>query len=518
MATNDKYDRQLRLWGASGQRALGETTVVLIRATAAGTETLKNLVLPGVGHIFILDDGQVGETFTSNFFLDDKGNARAQTALEHLMELNPDVQGTFQQVEDLSVFDFAPILNKEHTIVVASDLEPPILLNIAKHCQSSNIPLVSVSNYGLMGTVRLQTPVLSILNPKPRDGVPDLRLVRPFHKLLQLADSIDMGNLENHEHSHVPYPILLLQASKEWKQTHDNTLPKTFGQKQEFQAFVKSRSRNYDNELNFQEAVQYSYLAYSEKDLDHLPALKESATGDLQVLLSALSLYLKQYGQPPVIAKIPDMTSSTDLYIDLQNVYKQQADTDKANFKTILSSLDSMQTISDETTDLFLVNLYDLDVLSTCSIASEWSKGPDAESLDELNMSLMEGEDRPDQIPLLWYLGLRGCGLFFERNGRYPGTVADYAADVGKLQDCIATVVHLYQLSSNEIIQQHLIKSTSIAQELTRYGNAEIHNVASIVGGVASQEVVKIITGQYVPLNHTYIYNGISSVGAVYKI
>jgi hypothetical protein len=43
MATNDKYDRQLRLWGAGGQRALGETTIVLINATASGTETLKNL-------------------------------------------------------------------------------------------------------------------------------------------------------------------------------------------------------------------------------------------------------------------------------------------------------------------------------------------------------------------------------------------------------------------------------------------------------------------------------------------
>ena len=43
MATSDKYDRQLRLWGASGQRALGETTIVLINATASGTETLKNL-------------------------------------------------------------------------------------------------------------------------------------------------------------------------------------------------------------------------------------------------------------------------------------------------------------------------------------------------------------------------------------------------------------------------------------------------------------------------------------------
>ena len=43
------------------------------------------------------------------------------------------------------------------------------------------------------------------------------------------------------------------------------------------------------------------------------------------------------------------------------------------------------------------------------------------------------------------------------------------------------------------------------AKELTRYGNAELHNVASVLGGVASQEAVKIITGQYVPLDNTYV-------------
>lgn len=44
-----KYDRQLRLWAASGQAAL-ESADILLFNTGSGTvgvETLKNLVLPG---------------------------------------------------------------------------------------------------------------------------------------------------------------------------------------------------------------------------------------------------------------------------------------------------------------------------------------------------------------------------------------------------------------------------------------------------------------------------------------
>lgn len=44
-----KYDRQLRLWAASGQAALESANILLFNtgSGAVGVETLKNLVLPG---------------------------------------------------------------------------------------------------------------------------------------------------------------------------------------------------------------------------------------------------------------------------------------------------------------------------------------------------------------------------------------------------------------------------------------------------------------------------------------
>jgi len=70
MATDDKYDRQVRLWGSHGQKLLSNSKVLLLGANSSGTETLKNLVLPGVGSVTIVD----GETVTdrdcgNNFFV-----------------------------------------------------------------------------------------------------------------------------------------------------------------------------------------------------------------------------------------------------------------------------------------------------------------------------------------------------------------------------------------------------------------------------------------------------------------
>lgn len=56
------------------------------------------------------------------------------------------------------------------------------------------------------------------------------------------------------------------------------------------------------------------------------------------------------------------------------------------------------------------------------------------------------------------------------------------------------------------------------ASEMVRYGAAELHNIAALMGGIASQEIVKLLTRQYTPLNNTYIYNGITCSGAVYEL
>ena len=61
-----------------------------------GVETLKNLVLPGIGQFSILDSATVSEADLGvNFFLEDSslGKSRAEETVKYLVELNPDVKG-----------------------------------------------------------------------------------------------------------------------------------------------------------------------------------------------------------------------------------------------------------------------------------------------------------------------------------------------------------------------------------------------------------------------------------------
>lgn len=194
MATDDKYDRQLRLWGAHGQRALMTSRICLLNAGPTGAETLKNLVLPGCGHFCIVDGALVTEVdCENNFFVSREhiGTPRAkvrgrharrsasfpeigigpplteehprfrlnaalllrcahifasrvalQAVQEMLLELNADVKGehVFQTPSSVLVKD--PDFFKSFSLVIATQLFAPELKLLASVLALHKVPLI----------------------------------------------------------------------------------------------------------------------------------------------------------------------------------------------------------------------------------------------------------------------------------------------------------------------------------------------------------------------------------------
>lgn len=56
------------------------------------------------------------------------------------------------------------------------------------------------------------------------------------------------------------------------------------------------------------------------------------------------------------------------------------------------------------------------------------------------------------------------------------------------------------------------------AQEVARAGGGELHNISALTGGMVAQEVIKIITKQYIPIDNTCIFDGIGSRSQVVRL
>ena len=577
MATTDKYDRQLRLWGANGQLALSSCHILLINATAVGTETLKNLVLPGIGSFHIVDDeiiqpysnfGTHPRPFSNFFAVPDpnKPIPRAEIGCKLLLELNSDVKGSSEHVTSLQDIDYDSLLEKQlyagnsdskrPILVIASELSLRPLLNLAKSCWSKKVNLISVKSYGLIGTIRIQTCSHEVIEAKPDNEIPDLRLANfdpLFQELQNIVNNIDLASLDDMSHKHIPYVIILCKALEKWrlsKSPDTVRFPKTLQQKNEFKALIKSMARNFSDEENFIEAHKDAYLAYTKQEIsfETMQVINESDNVDIKdlssltIMLQALKLFLKENNnEPPLNGSIPDMTSTTASYIALQKAYQSKANKDmilmRKNVDTLCSNLSYDKIISDEELTIFCKNIFNIEVLQTRSLADEiqclmaatmevtnetifnTSHFSDEEINEDLKMTLMESCSV--DMPLLWFIAIRACEIFECQHGMYPGRDPRKLAldsDVDAIHTFMKKIVQVMGLSDCQLIKDHIVEKKDIAKEVVRYFNAEVHNIGSIIGGVASQEAVKLITKQYIPMNNTFVFNGITATADTYQI
>ena len=564
MATDNKYDRQLRLWGANGQRALGSSHLLLVNADSAGTETLKNLVLPGVGKFTILDEQLLTHAdLGSNFFCEASGlgKPRGDKVAELLCEMNGDVQGNaiFGNLSSAVATD-AEFLS-HFNLVVASNLPEAHLLQLSEACWLRNIPLIVVRGYGLLGYVRVQVKQHDVIESKP-DGqtapvVWDLRLTNPFAELAEFCQKVDFRQLDWMTHLHVPYVVILTNLVAEWKASHEGQLPKTKEEKEAFVESIKALTNNavpadyaakmereaaegetttpwskVDKE-NFQEAIKESYRAFQltklPGEVEDLIEQDSSSTGtsvasDTTLLLRALNVFIQQSptGSVPLSGQIPDMFSNTDLFIALQLVYQQKAAADKALFTTLLADQAAAAgrgEVAQETIDLFCKNIYNLRRICTRSVAQEYAE-PER---DNLLMAFADASEsatpEPAQVPILWYVVLRAADRFRTKLGRWPGTASDDPAVLAEEADLVwadcQQLLTEFGLSEGGVAD---VLTRDHAVEIVRYGAGDLHNIGSVVGGIAAQEAVKLITHQYLPINNTYLFNGIVCAGKTYEL
>ncbi|XP_074637424.1 NEDD8-activating enzyme E1 regulatory subunit-like [Acropora palmata] len=515
---NKKYDRQLRLWGDHGQEALEGARVCLINASATGTEILKNLILPGIGSFTILDGQKVtGEDVGNNFFLTKEaiGKSRAECTTEFLLELNSDVSGDFIEETTNCLLQENSDFFKSFSVVIATQLPEETLLNLGSLLWSHNIPLLVCRTYGFIGYMRIVLQEHCVIESHPDNAHPDLRLDRPFPGLSQYVEMLDLNTMSKQEHGHTPYVVLLLKYLNRWKAEHDGKPPLNYKEKDAFKKMLRegilvNEHGVPEEEENFDEAIKAVNTALvptripsevSKIFSDNSFSNFNESSSSFWILAKATKEFIENEGQGalPLRGSIPDMTADSKRYIELQNVYQEQARKDVAVItqrvqKILLDLGKSADTIQDSEIRLFCKNAAFLRLIRGRSLAEEYR--PNTAKASELGSYLDDADS-----DVVFYFLLKAVDRFYTQYHRYPGNFDDQVeVDVVKLKTCLSSFLQEWSINAN-------VKEEYV-HEMCRYGASELHPVASFIGGSAAQEVIKLITHQFVPFNNTYIYNG----------
>lgn len=348
------------------------------------------------------------------------------------------------------------------------------------------------------------------------ENIIDLRIDCPWPALKELALNFKLENKDN-SYTHVPYVLILLNCVDIWKLKNSGTLPSTNIEKKQFKEIIKSYMQKYDEEsINEVLSVAWRASCITSIPEDVQCILKNdkclnisSESSEFWILCHAISNYISTEGNGllPLSGELPDMKSDSESYIKLQNVYRQKAQEDyeyvRKYVQNILKSIKQpISKISDEKIRLFCKQSRHIKVLHYRSLEEEY-KYP--------NLKLIKSSFSTPNDLIIWYIALRSCNEYRKIFEKYPGTN----------QDTLEKDTNQYIQLTEQFLSKIDCKMTDFqmtaCKELIKAEGKELHNIASFMGGIAAQEAIKIIIKQYIPINNTFIFDGISSRSHVWK-
>jgi len=220
-------------------------------------------------------------------------------------------------------------------------------------------------------------------------------------------------------------------------------------------------------------------------------------------LVAALKAFVKESGgYLPLVGVLPDISTKANIYVAMQKIFRAKAQADVEKFKKHLHDLLAKinrpkDDFEDDYINSFCRHAGSLRVIKFSPLHNEFDSTKIR--LDDLGTGLMI-QDRKT----FWYLAFRAAGRFQHDAARLPGDLlkGDPQHDFDKLKACWKELEAELKLEG-ELPESYL-------HEMCRFGGSQVHTICAFIGGVAAQEIIKLITHQWEPCNNTYIFDGIT--------
>jgi len=453
----------------------------------------------------------------------------------------------FQPIETFATADNA---FADYTLIlVAAPIDASLLANIRDTTLRLQIPTFYIHSLGYYSSFAIQIPsAFPIVDTHPDPtATTDLRLLKPWPALQEFAKAKTdgMDKMTAHDKGHIPYICLILHYLEEWKAQHDGKTPDSYKEKQEFRdSYVRKGS---PNEENFDEAV-----AAVLKSLNP-PTPTSTVRGILScdeakdltadsppfwLIANAIHQFYTKHGELPLPGAVPDMKAQSKDYIQLQNIYKTKAREDCAEVLATVRELEKSTSRSSE------LAVQEKEVENFCKGAAhihlvrgrplQVVQPEQAISFGDRARAMCNELTNPESL-IGVYIAFLAWDEFVATHSspstspedaglRVPGSSqAEYESDVEKVTGIAYKITDGLIKEAGQHIEDPEYSELKegiekLCTELVRAGGGELHNIASLTGGLIAQECIKVITKQYVPVDNVCLFDGIVSRGYVLRV
>lgn len=415
-------------------------------------------------------------------------------------------------------------------MLISGPIKRSSLDSVRDAASEAGIPVVYTHCVGFYSTFSLQLPAefpIVETHPDP-ETTQDLRLLNPWPELKAAASRIShLDSLDDHQHGHVPYILLLLHYLVKWKDTHNGNLPSNYKEKSEFRDTVRANARTNNpegGEENFDEAVAAVLKSLNPFilrssireifDMEESTSPKPGCTQFWVIAAAVKEFYLK-YNELPLPGSLPDMKAQSADYISLQNIYKSKARRDVEEVTATVRQLEAQlgnrhNPIPGKDIGIFCKNANHLKLVRGRQIPS---LDGDAHTIKTVRNSLRMSESL---IPIFLACEILDAIVTEIQEGkRDESALDDDATWNGHIGTTVDVLTREDPAAVDDEMRQRIMDAT---QELRRTEGGELHNVSALAGGLVAQEVLKVLTRQYVPLDNTCVFDGVHSRSEMYRL
>lgn len=223
--------------------------------------------------------------------------------------------------------------------------------------------------------------------------------------------------------------------------------------------------------------------------------------------------FYNKHGQLPVPGGLPDMKAKSDVYIRLQNIYKAKARADAAEVLALTRSHDGGSSATPAEVELFCKNAAFVKLVG--------KRSGDTAQLRKLAGKL------PYATPAAGLVSPEYRYVDLEFANDEMAEVAQMPLSLIPIYLALYVTSHRPLATADEIIAaiEEVVPGAAgrksirdAAQEVHRAGGGELHNTSAATGGMVAQEIIKIVTKQYVPVDNTCVFDAIGSRCQVFRL